>query len=127
MRPGTVKDPSNIGNVLIDLGLLTLERLKEAVGAQMDPGTNGHLGEILLHMGAISPGDLEGALVVQGLLRKGDVLGAHLYVMDFQTRRMDRSLERSTAIVGALEKTVKCTGCPHDLPKCNDCPHKPPH
>lgn len=97
---------TNLGNVLLEMGLVTLDRLKEAVAHQMDGRGELALGAVLLALGLLSQSDLEVALKVQGALRRGDELGARLMVLEYQTRRMDRSLDRQHAVVdAALERT----------------------
>lgn len=97
---------TNLGNVLLEMGLVTLDRLKEAVGHQMEGHGELALGAVLLALGMLSQQDLDVALRVQGALRRGDELEARLLVLNYQTQRIDRSLDRQHAAVdAALERT----------------------
>jgi hypothetical protein len=122
--PNAIKDPSNLGNVLLDMGVVSRDRLKDAVLHQMADSGNTHLGQVLVSMGAITHVDLEAALTMQECLRKGDILGARMVMLDFQTRRIDRSVTRSTAVVEAGMNALdrRCGVCPLGLPECLGCP-----
>lgn len=131
MAPNTIKDPSNLGNVLLDMGVISMDKLKAAVLQQMHERGETHLGEVLRHMGAISDIDLEAALKVQACLRDGNILGAHLEVLDFQTKRIDRSVTRQEAVVAAgnavLDRAGLCAGCENRGSACANCVRMPRH
>ena len=109
--PNAIQDGTNIGNVLLRLGVVERGHLEDAVLQQMRIDGNTRLGEVLMAMGAISPVDLEAAIRIQTLLRDGAKLDAELAILEFQTRRLDRSVERADALVdrgiAALDGGVK--------------------
>lgn len=59
-------DPASLGNILIQLGLITREQLDLALQKQAQAAP---LGEILVGMGSITQSQLEWALVQQSLAR----------------------------------------------------------
>lgn len=87
-------DQTSLGNVLLRLGVLTVDRLMAAAREQ-----NGDtpLGAILLALRMVSQTDLDCALRVQEALRHDDRLGAGLLIVEYQTNRVDRSLDRQLA------------------------------
>lgn len=95
----TTVSTNNLGNVLLNMGLVTMDKLKEAVLAQMETQGQERLGSVLLAMGVITEADLQVALKVQDLFRKGDVMEASMAIMRYQQARMDRSLDRQTLVV----------------------------
>jgi Ribonuclease G/E len=60
-------DCTSIGNVLLDLGYISLEALEEAVKVQKSQSL---LGDILVDMGAVTKEQLEEALLEQKIRRK---------------------------------------------------------
>ena len=108
--PSVVKDKTNLGSVLVQMELVTMDKLKQAVIAQMDASGEQRLGAVLVAMGAITQDDLNTALEVQKALREGDSLTAHMSMISFQNRRIERSVDKSTVAVDrALEAWDKPT------------------
>jgi hypothetical protein len=91
------KDPTNLGNVLHSMGALDEEAVRVAVQAKTASAWDKMpLGEVMVHLGLISSEDVTYALDVQQLMRAGKFGEAAVRIMQYQTRRMDRSLRSAT-------------------------------
>lgn len=91
-------ESTNLVDVLLEMGVLTRDRVPPLGGLDSE---NLQLGMILIRMGLITPLDLEAALICQDCLRRGDLTGAHIVIIDYQTRRIERSVKRSEQVVDA--------------------------
>lgn len=101
-----IKDPTNLGNVLLTMGVLTVDKLKDAVLTQIDMRGEQHLGAILIAMGIINETDLEFALKVQKSMRADDPLSAHMTVLEYQSQRIDRSVDRQQLAMDRAERAL---------------------
>jgi type IV pilus assembly protein PilB len=64
VQPDEDNERPRLGQVLIDMGLITQDQLKQALQTQQDNGT-GTLGQTMVDQGMISPEDLLNALATQ--------------------------------------------------------------
>jgi hypothetical protein len=92
---------SNLGTVLLDMGVVTPNALNEAMADQ-----TARLGEVLLSRNIISSHTLDYALRIQRALRDDDRMLAGFLIIEYQTGRMDRSLDRCTALVDEANRRV---------------------
>lgn len=85
---------TDLGNVLLTLGLVTLPQLEEAVRRQMDEDKR--LGEILVSMGALSPENLRTALLTQRDMRRGQASAIMASVVERRWDVVQGALEAAT-------------------------------
>ena len=82
---------TNIGNVLILMGLITQVDLSMAVTAQNKRG--GYIGEVLISLGSVTRDELETGLCVQEQLRAGHEVDAQFQMADEQIRQRRQTVD----------------------------------
>jgi hypothetical protein len=111
MQRNFVSDPSNLGNILLKMGSVRIDKLKEAVVMQMDQQRDMRLGSVLMELGIITREDLDFALEVQRLFRKNKQTEATMLIMDYQLHRASESADRESiladASIGALDTEME--------------------
>lgn len=80
--------PWDIGDVLVNLGHVTVDKVKEAASVQQSEKRK-KIGQVLVDLGHVSKVDLEEALKVQKQLRNGHGAKAMATIVD---RKLDRAL-----------------------------------
>jgi hypothetical protein len=108
-EPVLEPDPTNIGNVLLQMGVVTPDRLTTAVLAQsvnVVETPDRRLGAVMVALGLVTEDELAWALRVQDALRSRDRLEAEFLLQRFQMRRMDAATERSAQLMDTLERAA---------------------
>lgn len=115
-KPSTnaVTDQTNLGNILLRMGAVKLDRLKEAVVAQMEQHRDLRLGAVLAALGLVTHADLQYALQVQKLMRRGKGADAAMLVMDYQLNQGEKSADREVNLANAA---MRCLTPPDGTPR----------
>jgi hypothetical protein len=95
----SAKDDASLGNVLIEMGVITERQLREAVERQENSSLEQLLGAVLVHQGYCSKEDVEAALSAQKSLRSGKRVKAALAVADIAIHRKASNGARDRAII----------------------------
>lgn len=64
-RHGRDSDDTTVGGILLKLGFITRDQLREAITAKMSASGDALLGEVLIAQGAVTRAQLERVLVMQ--------------------------------------------------------------
>ena len=91
-------DPTALGNILIELGLITLEQLAEAIERQENSTLEQLLGAVLVHQGYCTKEDVDTALSAQKSMRQGKKVRQALAMADLAIRRKTSNGARDRAI-----------------------------
>lgn len=105
MPLNALADPANLGNILLKMGSVQLDRLKEAVVAQMD-NRDLRLGTVLVSLGLVNQVDLAYALNVQNLMRRGKDTDAAMAIMDYQLTQGAKSAAKEGRLADATLQTL---------------------
>jgi len=108
-EPVLEPDPTNIGNVLLQMGVVTPDRLTTAVLAQsvnVVETPDRRLGAVMVALGLVTEDELSWALRVQEALRSSDRLEAEFLLQRFQMRRMESATARTEQIMERLERAA---------------------
>jgi len=98
-------DRTSIGNVLLDMGVITQDQLEHAVGVQEQSTVDELLGMILVHHNFCSRADVEAALSAQATLREkpNSKYRFALVGMDEAIKRRRNNPARLRAVAKAAE------------------------
>jgi hypothetical protein len=103
-------DPTSLGNVLVELGLITPKQLADAVERQENSTIEQLLGAVLVHQGYCSKHDIETAMSAQKGLRKGKKINQALAMADLAIQRKRSNGARDRAIESGARFTRSTTG-----------------
>lgn len=103
------KEEANIGNVLVELGLVTREQLVEGVKVKVESGgpREQKLGEVLISLGYITHPQLERALKVQAALRGPPAVAAKVAEAIKKSREVFEDLDSVNSLREAAERLSK--------------------
>ncbi len=99
MSASAKDDATSLGNVLIEMGVISEVQLREAVERQENSSLEQLLGAVLVHQGYCSKEDVEAALSAQKSLRSGQRVKHALAVADLAIHRKTSNGARDRAII----------------------------
>lgn len=83
-------DPTDLGHILMfKLRAVNQDTLQRGIVAKFENQRDKRLGAVLLSLGLITATDLQFALDVQKLLRRGNAAEAAMLVMDYRLTKVD--------------------------------------
>lgn len=107
------KDPTNLGNVLLRLGVAEQADVDVAMQAKQAAAWKElPLGEVMVALGLVEQDDVAYGLQVQEAMRAGKFGSAAVLIMRHQTQRMDKSIRR---VLPTATATLRSLGVPDDV------------
>ena len=103
-------DSTSLGNVLVEMGVITEQQLQDAVDRQENSTLEQLLGAVLVHQGYCSKGDIDAALSAQKSLRSGKKIKHALAVVDMAIHRKTSNGARDRAIASGARFTRSSSG-----------------
>jgi hypothetical protein len=103
-------DETSLGNVLVEMGILTPRQLQEALDRQENSTLEQLLGAVLVHFGFCTKDDVDAALSAQESLRSGKRVRHALAVADIAIARKNSNGARSRAIASGARFVRSATG-----------------
>lgn len=93
-------DDTSLGNILLEIGMITEEQLEKAVERQQNSSIEQMLGMVLVHEGYCTKETIEDALSMQASMRKGRMREADkaMCAIDYAIKRKKSNGAREVAI-----------------------------
>lgn len=91
-------DPSSLGNVLIDLGVITRDQLQSVLARQRTAG-EGLLGSMICEAGLCTTRDIARAVEIQARMREGREAEASLGFLSAATEEMSATAKELSDII----------------------------
>lgn len=103
-------DATSLGNILVEMGVLTETQLREAIERQENSTLEQLLGSVLVHFGYCSREDVEAALSAQKSMRGGKKVRHALAVADLAIHRKKVNGARDRAIASGARLVRSASG-----------------
>ena len=103
-------DPTSLGLVLVEMGVITEDQLREAVERQENSTLEQLLGAVLVHEGFCKKEDIEAAISAQESMRRGKKVQHAMAVADLAIYRKKTNGARDRAIASGARLVRTASG-----------------